>query len=260
MNESEVKIKFPDGSEKNFPRGISGYDVAKAISPRLAKEAIAFKLNGSIKDLNSKIEMDGPIEVLTFDSPDGKNVFWHSTAHIMAQAVQELFPEVKLAIGPPIEEGFYYDFEVDKPFSPEDLQKIENRMSEIIEEKAAFQREEISRKEALDKFGKLGERYKVEMLNEDILDDRVTVYHHSSFEDLCRGPHIPDTGVVKAFKLIASSGAYWRGDEKNRMLQRIYGISFPKKACWMSIWPDWKKPKSGIIGVREAVGAVPYHQ
>ncbi|SYZ73188.1 threonyl-tRNA synthetase [Candidatus Zixiibacteriota bacterium] len=230
MSDKEVKIKFPDGSEKKYPSGITGLELAHSISPRLAKDAIAVKFDGTVRDLNGRLEADGPVEILTFDSPEGKSVFWHSTAHIMAQAVQELFPGARLAIGPPIEEGFYYDFEVEKPFSPEDLQKIENKMAEIIGQKAAFKREEISREEALKEFAGRGENYKVALLNEDILDDRVTVYRHSTFEDLCRGPHIPDTGVVKAFKLTSSSGAYWRGDEKNKMLQRIYGISFPKKA------------------------------
>ena len=226
---SEVKIKFPDGSEKIFDGGISGYEVAKLISPRLAKEALAVKVNGHLRDLSCKIEEDAPIEILTFDSPEGKYIFWHSSAHIMAQAVTELFPNVKLAIGPPIEEGFYYDFEVEKPFSPQDLEKIEKRFREIIKEKAEFERIEVDRKDVLEEYRKKDDTYKVEMLEEDILDDRVTVYKHSSFEDLCRGPHIPNTGIVKAFKLLSSSGAYWRGDENKKMLQRIYGISFPKK-------------------------------
>ena len=226
---SEVKIKFPDGSEKIFDGGISGYEVAKLISPRLAKEALAVKVNGHLRDLSCKIEEDAPIEILTFDSPEGKYIFWHSSAHIMAQAVTELFPNVKLAIGPPIEEGFYYDFEVEKPFSPQDLEKIEKRVREIIKEKAEFERIEVDRKDVLEEYRKKDDTYKVEMLEEDILDDRVTVYKHSSFEDLCRGPHIPNTGIVKAFKLLSSSGAYWRGDENKKMLQRIYGISFPKK-------------------------------
>ncbi len=225
----EVKLKFPDGSEKAFPKGVTGLEVAQSISGRLAKEALAVKLNGALRDLAAKIEEDVPIEIITFDSPEGKYVFWHSTSHIMAQAVREIFPNVKLAIGPPIDEGFYYDFEVEKPFSPEDLEKIEKRMMEIINRKEAFKRVDICREEALEKYKKEGAEYKVEMLNEDILDDMVSYYEHSTFSDLCRGPHIPDTGRVKAFKLTTSSGAYWRGDEKKKMLQRIYGVSFPKK-------------------------------
>ncbi len=230
MSDNGIKIKFPDGNQKDFPKGITGYELAKSISHGLAKDAIAIKVDGAIKDLSCPIEKDSPIQILTFDSPEGRQVFWHSSAHIMAQAVQDIFPGVKLAIGPSIDEGFYYDFEVEKPFSPEDLQKIEKRMTEIVEQKAEFKREEISREKALEKFRKQGENYKVEMLEQDILDPEVTLYKHSDFEDLCRGPHIPNTGIVKAFKLTASSGAYWRGSEKNKMLQRIYGVSYPKKS------------------------------
>ena len=228
--ESAVKIKFPDGSEKDFPKGATGFEIAKSISPRLAKEAIAVKVNGIIQDLSAPVDRDAPIQILTFDDSEGRRVFWHSSAHIMAQAVQELFPGTKLAIGPPIDEGFYYDFEVEKPFSPEDLEKIEKRMQEIISEKALFERVEISRAEILEKYRKNDDRYKVELLEEDILDDTVTYYQHSTFTDLCRVPHLPHTGMIKAFKLTASSGAYWRGDERNTMLQRIYGVSYPKKS------------------------------
>jgi threonyl-tRNA synthetase len=227
---NEVKIKFPDGSERAFPSGVTGLEIAKEISPRLVKEALAVKINGNLRDLSVKIDKDVPVEIVTFETPEGKQVFWHSSAHIMAQAVTELFPGAKLAIGPPIEEGFYYDFDVEKPFSPEDLERIEKRVGEIIKEKAAFERVDIDRAEILEKYREEGESYKVEMLQEDILDERVSVYRHASFEDLCRGPHIPDTGMIKAFKLTSSSGAYWRGDEKNKMLQRIYGVSFPKKS------------------------------
>ncbi len=226
---SNVNITLPDGSSKTYPKGTTGFDIAKSISSRLAKEAIAVKVDGKIKDLNAEIDGDAPVEILTFDTPEGRQVFWHSSAHVMAQAVTELFPETKLAIGPPIDEGFYYDFEVSKPFSPEDLERIEKRMQEIIDEKAAFHREDVTRNEMLDKYRQECAQYKVEMLEEDILDERVSVYKHSSFEDLCRGPHIPNTGIIKAFKLTASSGAYWRGDEKRTMLQRIYGVSYPKK-------------------------------
>lgn len=227
---SNVTITLPDGSAKKFPKGTTGYDIAKSISGRLAREAIAVKADGAIKDLHAEIDGDVPLQILTFNDDEGKEVFWHSSAHIMAQAVLDLFPGTKLAIGPPIEEGFYYDFEVKKPFSPEDLEKIEKRMQEIIKEKVGFCRIDVTRDEMLDKYRKEGAIYKVEMLEEDILDDRVTVYKHSTFEDLCRGPHIPNTSIIKAFKLISSSGAYWRGDEKRTMLQRIYGVSYPKKS------------------------------
>jgi threonyl-tRNA synthetase len=226
---AHVQIKLPDGSIRDFDSGITGLEVARSLSPRLAEEAIAVKVNGVVRDLTAPIPEDAPVEILTFDQPEGRHVFWHSSAHIMAQAVLELFPEAKLAIGPPIDEGWYYDFDVEKPFSPDDLQKIEERMADIIKENAPFSREVKNRREAIEYYRSKGDVYKVEIL-EEIEDDTVTLYFHSRFEDLCRGPHIPRTGIIKAFKLIASSGAYWRGDENKPMLQRIYGVSYPKKA------------------------------
>ncbi|MBD3403624.1 threonine--tRNA ligase [candidate division GN15 bacterium] len=227
---SQLQITLPDGSTRAYESGTTGYDVARSISPRLAKEAIAVKVNGDVRDLHAPIPEDAPVAILTFADPEGREVFWHSSSHIMAQAVQELFPGTKLAIGPAIEEGWYYDFEVDKPFLPEDLEKIEKRMAEIVKEDAAFRCEVFTRQDLIEHYRQKGEDYKIEILEEDIDDDEVTVYKHSGFEDLCRGPHIPSTGMVKAFKLTASSGAYWRGDEHRQMLQRIYGVSYPKKS------------------------------
>ncbi|PWB71588.1 threonine--tRNA ligase [candidate division GN15 bacterium] len=224
---SQVQITFPDGSARPFPSGVTGMQVAESISPRLAKEAIAVKVNGVVRDLNLPVTNDASIELLTFDAPQGKEVFWHSSSHIMAQAVQELFPGVKLAIGPPIEEGWYYDFEVPEPFSPEDLERIEKKMAEIVAEDAPFRCEVKKRADSISYYKGKGATYKVELL-EGIEDDTVTFYYDSRFEDLCRGPHIPRTGIVKAFKLTSTSGAYWRGDETKARLQRIYGISFPK--------------------------------
>jgi threonyl-tRNA synthetase len=226
---SQIQIELPDGSIKEYESGITGFEIAKSIAPGLAKAAVAVKVDGVIRNLSDPVPSNAAVTVLTFDDPDGKYVFWHSSSHIMAQAVRDLFPQTKLAIGPPIDEGFYYDFEVEQPFSPDDLERIEKRMKEIIKEKAKFSCEELSREEAIERYRAQGANYKVELL-EGFEDERVTVYHHSTFEDLCRGPHIPNTGYIKAFKLTASSGAYWRGDEKNQMLQRIYGVSYPKKA------------------------------
>jgi threonyl-tRNA synthetase len=226
---AEVQIKFPDGSVKPFESGTTGYEIAKSISPRLAKEAIAIKVDGNVRDLSYPVPEDAPVQILTFNDPEGRQVFWHSSSHIMAQAVQELFPGVKLAIGPPIDEGWYYDFDVDKPFSPEDLEKIEKRMAEIIAEDVPFRREQMTRQEAIEHYRDKNEDYKIELL-EGMEDEEVSFYYQSRFEDLCRGPHIPRTGIIKAFKLIASSGAYWRGDENRQMLQRIYGVSYPKKS------------------------------
>ncbi len=226
---SVLKIELPDGSIKEFDEQVTGYDVARSISPGLAKAAIAIKVDGVVCDLHAPITKDALVEILTFDNPEGREVFWHSSSHIMAQAVQELFPGVKLAIGPPIAEGWYYDFDVEKPFSPEDILKIEKRMGEIIAEKAEFTCENKSRGEAIAFYKERDEQYKVELL-EGFEDNTVSFYSHSRFVDLCRGPHIPNTGIIKAFKLVSSSGAYWRGSEDRPMLQRIYGVSYPKKA------------------------------
>ena len=223
-----MHITFPDGSVKEYEKGTTGFDIAKSISPRLAKAAIAVKVDGVVRDLSAPIPKDAPVQVLTFDDPEGRTVFWHSSSHIMAQAVLDLFPNAKVTLGPPIDEGWYYDFEVDKPFSPEDLERIEQRMAEIVKEDASFSCQVMKRDDAIKYYQQRENVYKVEIL-EGIDDDTVTFYNQSSFDDLCRGPHIPRTGIVKAFKLTASSGAYWRGDEHNVMLQRIYGISFPKK-------------------------------
>jgi len=261
---AEVQIKLPDGTVKNFASGTTGMDVANSISPRLAKEAIAVKVDGKVMDLNRPIPDGAPVKILKFDDPEGKEVFWHSSSHIMAQAVQELFPKVKLAIGPPIDSGWYYDFEMDRPFTPEDLQRIESKMKEIVDEDAPFRCEVKKTAEAKKYFNSKGANYKVEIL-EGIPDDTVTFYYQSRFEDLCRGPHIPSTGIVKAFKLTATSGAYWRGDEKNRMLQRIYGISFPKKSMLdehLKLLEEAKKRDHRILGkqlelfhISEDVGA-----
>ncbi|MCK5127181.1 MAG: threonine--tRNA ligase [candidate division Zixibacteria bacterium] len=226
---ADIKITLPDGSEKTFPSGVTGVEIAKSISGRLAKEAIALKVDGQVYDVWRPLEQDVEVQILTWNDREGKEVFWHSSAHIMAQAVLELYPEAKLAIGPPIDEGFYYDFDVETPFSPEDLAKIEKKMGELIKENATFSREECDRDELLKKYKAEGEIYKVELIEDLPEGEALTVYKHSQFEDLCRGPHIPSIKRIKAFKLLTSSGAYWRGSEDNKMLQRIYGVTFPKK-------------------------------
>ena len=192
---AQVQITFPDGSIKPFDTGITGLEIAKSISPRLAKVALAIEVDGQVRDLGFKVPKDAALRILTFDDAEGREVFWHSCSHIMAQAVQELFPGTKLAIGPPIDEGWYYDFDVEKPFSPEDLEKIEKRMAEIIAEKAPFRCEQMNRDDAIKHFRDKGESYKVELI-EDLEDQTVSFYYHSRFEDLCRGPHVPSTGVV----------------------------------------------------------------
>lgn len=227
---SQVQITLKDGIKKSYPKGITLYEIAEDISKRLAKEAIVAKVNGVLKDLSYKVEEDCQVEILTFDDEEGRQVFWHSSSHVMAQAVKRLFPEVKLAIGPAIDEGFYYDFEREESFSPSDLEKIEKEMAKIIAQDYAFSRQDISRLEALKDLEEQNELYKVELVQDLPEDANISFYKQGEFTDLCAGPHIPSTGKIKAFKLTSLAGAYWRGDERNKMLQRIYGISFPKKS------------------------------
>ncbi len=200
-------------------------DIIKLNDPQLAKKALAVKANGLKKDISDKAEEGDKIEVITFDSSEGKEIFFHSSSHIMAQAVQALFPDTKLAIGPAIEEGFYYDFDTEHTFTPDDFKAIEKKMKEIVRKNLPFQKKTLKKEEAIGLFKKRGEVYKIELLQE-FPDEEVTIYQQGDFIDLCRGPHIPSTGKVKAFKLLSLAGAYWRGNEKNKMLQRIYGISF----------------------------------
>lgn len=219
-----VKATFFDGSSVTRPKGTS---LVKIMETRndLPPSIIAAKVNGNMLDLNSPLLEDAKIEFISYDSTVGLDILRHSTSHVMAQAVQELYPEVKISIGPSIEKGFYYDFDYERAFTPEDLEKIEARMREIVAQDLPIQREELSKQEALKFYKEKGESYKVELL-EEIPDERVTVYSQSNFTDLCRGPHLPSTGKIKAFKLTSVAGAYWRGDENNKMLQRIYGTAF----------------------------------
>jgi threonyl-tRNA synthetase len=229
-NNGSIQITLPDGSRKAFQAGTTLAQIAEAIGPGLARAALAGKVDGQAVDLNCAVERDASVELLTFSSDEGREVYWHSTAHIMAQAVQNLYPDTKVTIGPPIESGFYYDFDREKPFTPEELEAIESRMKEIVGEDQAFERVEVTREEALELFADLKEPYKVEILNEIEPGETISVYRNASgWCDLCRGPHVPGTSKVKVFKLLSSSGAYWRGDESNKMLQRIYGVSFPDK-------------------------------
>ena len=224
----KVMVVLPDGSRKEYPAEITISQIVRDLDPALAKTALVALLNGRMVDLSEKVQKDSEIRIITFDSEEGKEVFWHSTSHVMAQAVHNLFPGVKLAIGPPIKEGFYYDFDTPKPFEPEDLARIELRMKEIVKQNHPFIRKELGKSEAEEIFKQKGENYKLEILSE-LEGDKVVLYQHDDFVDLCRGPHLPSTGVIKSFKLLSVAGAYWRGSEKNPMLQRIYGISFPTK-------------------------------
>ncbi|HUT64078.1 MAG TPA: threonine--tRNA ligase [Anaerolineae bacterium] len=219
-------ITYPDGSTIEFKKGSTFMNAALVIDEEFAKKVFAVKVNGKLFDLSSRIPGDVSVEFLTFNDEEGRKVYWHSTSHVMASAVKRLFPDAKMAIGPAIDEGFYYDFDVDNSFTQEDLENIESEMKAITIEGDTFVREELSKVDAIDLFTNAGETYKVE-LTRNIEDDIVTLYKLGEFVDLCRGPHVPSTSGIKAFKLLSTSGAYWRGDEHNRMLQRIYGISFP---------------------------------
>ena len=227
---NKIKITFPDGSNKEFDKGVTPYEVAGSISGRLAKEALVSGMNGSLRDLNIPLNDDTALQIFTFKDDEGKETYWHSTSHLMAHAIKELYPEAKFGVGPAIDNGFYYDFDIDTKLSEDDLQKIENKMKEIINRNESFNRSELSKDEALKFFKEQDDQYKLELI--DGLDgdkEIISIYGEGKFTDLCTGPHIPSTGLIKYFKLISVSGSYWRGDENNKQLQRIYGISFPKQ-------------------------------
>lgn len=221
-----VEVRLVTGEVGLFEENTPILEVIKKLKPDLVDKVVAAKMDGKIVDLSTPIRSSCVIEPLTFEDEEGREVFWHSSSHIMALAVKRLFKDAKVTIGPAIDKGFYYDFDVERPFTPEDLERIEEEIKRICREDLPFERIEMSKEEALNLFKELGEDYKVEILNE-IPDETVSLYKTGEFIDLCRGPHIPSTKMVKAVKLLSTSGAYWRGDERNKMLQRIYGISFP---------------------------------
>jgi threonyl-tRNA synthetase len=225
-----VRVTLKDGSVREYEAGTTLMRVAQDISPRLGREALVAAVNGRLVDLSHALYEDATVEFYTFDDEPGRDAFRHSAAHVLAQAVKRLFPEARLAIGPAIAGGFYYDFDVDKPFTPEDLEKIEQEMQAIVKEDLPIRRFEVSREEALERFSAAGEKYKVELINDLPEEAVISCYQQGEFVDLCAGPHIPSTGRLKALKLTSVAGAYWRGDERNKMLQRIYGTVFPKKS------------------------------
>lgn len=226
----KINIKFPDGSVREFDKGVTPYEVAKSISNRLADDALVAKVNGSMRDLSCKLESDSDLQLFTFDSNEGKETYWHSSSHLMAHAVLSLFPEAKFGVGPAIEGGFYYDIDINSQLTEEDLVKIENKMIEIAGQKNAFKRTELSKADALKFFEQKGDQYKLEIISElDETATAISIYDEGEFTDLCLGPHIPDAGRIKFVKLLTVSGSYWRGDEKKQRMQRIYGITFPKK-------------------------------
>jgi threonyl-tRNA synthetase len=223
-----MKITFPDGSSKDYSEGVSLGEIAASIGERLGREALAARLNGELVDMNTPVEGDAEIRFITFKDPEGEDIFRHSASHVMAQAVKRIFPDTKLAIGPSIEDGFYYDFDTSEVLTEDNLARIEEEMARIVSEHIPYVREELSKDDAIALFRERGEDYKVEMI-EAIDEDTVSLYRQDDFIDMCRGPHVPDTGYVKSHKLLSLAGAYWKGDEHNKMLQRIYGTAFPEK-------------------------------
>ncbi len=228
MSDQKIHITFPDGQVKDFERGVRPREIVQEISRSLFAKTLVAKFNDKVIDLERPLLEDGAIRFITWDDPEGKEVYWHSTSHIMAHAIKALHPEAQFGVGPPIENGFYYDIDVETKLTPEELGRIEAKMREIIAADQPFQRQDLNKAEAVALFEKRQDRYKLELLR-DMKDENPSVYHEGDFVDLCRGPHLPSTGHVKNVKLLSIAGAYWRGNEKNKMLQRIYGISFPKK-------------------------------
>jgi threonyl-tRNA synthetase len=223
-------VIFPDGDRREFPDGVTAADVLKELGQRLQKEVLVARVNGRVVDLSVPLPPEAQIEFLTFADEEGREVYRHSSAHILAQAVKRLYPEARLAIGPAISDGFYYDFDVPRPFTPEDLERIEAEMERIIKADLPLVRFELSREEAREMFQAAGEDYKVEIIEELPPEAVISCYRQGEFVDLCAGPHVPSTGYIRAVRLLSVAGAYWRGDERNKMLQRIYGTSFPKKS------------------------------
>lgn len=224
-----IKITFPDHSVREFPEGITGLEIAQSISKGLARKVLSISVNGEVKDLTRPIMNDARVKLYTWDDEEGKATMWHSSAHIMASAIESLYPGTKFGIGPDIENGFYYDIDLgDQVLSSNDFEKIEKRMLEIAREKQPFVRREVPKQEALDFYSKKGDEYKVDLIS-DLEDGTISFYESGDFTDLCRGPHLPDTSPIKAVKLLALAGAYWRGDESRKQLTRVYGITFPKQ-------------------------------
>lgn len=224
-----VNISLPDGSVREYPKGVKGSEIASSISEGLARVSLAIEVNGEIRDLSRPINEDSSIKILTWNDRGGKYAFWHSSAHLFAEALEALYPGVKFGIGPPIENGFYYDVDLgDRAFGDDDLRKVEAKMKELAKKESVFERRDVSKAEAVDYFTRKDDQYKLELIN-DLQDGTITFYQQGDFVDLCRGPHIPHTGFLKAVKLLNVAGAYWRGNEKNKMLTRVYGITFPKQ-------------------------------
>ncbi|HET9824388.1 MAG TPA: threonine--tRNA ligase [Chitinophagaceae bacterium] len=222
-----INITFPDGTVRQYEEGTTALDIAKSISEGLARKVLAATINGQVWDATRPIYSDATLKLLTWNDEDGKSTFWHSSAHLMAEAVESLFPGVKFWVGPPVENGFYYDMDLgDRKMNEEDLAKLEKKMNDLAKQNNTYQRKEISKKDAVKYFADKGDEYKLDLL-EGLNDGEITFYTQGNFTDLCRGPHIPNTGFIKAIKLTNIAGAYWKSDEKNKMLTRVYGVTFP---------------------------------
>ncbi|MBJ6117950.1 threonine--tRNA ligase [Pontibacter sp. BT310] len=224
-----INITLPDGSVRQYPKGVTSHEIASSISEGLARNVLAAKVNDTVWDSNRPITEDATVQLLTWNDDLGKNAFWHSSAHLLAEALEELYPGVKFGIGPPVENGFYYDVDLgDRAFSQDEFAKVEQKMLELARNKEEFKRREVSKAEATAYFTQKGDEYKLDLIK-DLEDGTITFYEQGNFTDLCRGPHIPNTGFIKAAKLMNVAGAYWRGDESKKQLTRIYGITFPKQ-------------------------------
>lgn len=246
-----IKITFPDNSVREYPKGTTAYQVAESISPRLAQEVLAAEVNGEVWDLTRPIATDATIKLLKWEDDEGKHAFWHSSAHLMAEALQELYPGVKFGIGPAIENGFYYDVDLgEHVISDADFPVIEKKMAELVAKKEEIKRADISKVDALRYFGDKNEEYKTELISE-LEDGQITTYTQGEFTDLCRGPHLPNTSYIKAIKILSAAGAYWRGDETRKQLVRLYGITFPKKKMldeYLTLLEEAKKRDHRKIG------------
>ncbi len=246
-----INITFPDGSVRSYNEGITPYEIAQSISPRLAADVLAASVDGQVYDLDRPVNKDASLKLHKWEDQEAKQTFWHSSSHLMAEALQILYPGIKFGIGPAIETGFYYDVDLgDRTLVEADLKKIEDKMIELAREKQPFVRKDISKAEAMATYTEKGDQYKCELIN-DLEDGTITFYTTGSFTDLCRGPHLRDTSVIKAVKLTSIAGAYWRGNEKNKMLTRIYGVTFPKKSLldeYLAMMEEAKKRDHRKIG------------
>jgi len=259
-----INITFPDGAVKPYPEGTTSLEIAKSISEGLARNILAAEVNGEIYDLSRPVKKDAEIKFLKWEDPGGKSTFWHSSAHLMAEAVEALFPGVKFWVGPAIDKGFYYDMDLgDKTITESDLEKLETKMKELARQNNKYVRKEVSKKDAIDYFTQKGDEYKLDLISH-LEDGHITFYTQGNFTDLCRGPHIPSTGAIKGIKLTGIAGAYWKGDEKNKMLTRIYGVTFPNQKEldeYLKMLEEAKKrdhrklgKELGIFAIDEEVG------